>query len=72
MLAASKRAGAEWAKANLEPSWRELIERSWATRPVPEVSVRTPADPDDYARTIELVRQAVENEDRLLHLNYPD
>jgi len=52
----SKRAGAEWAKANLDPGWRDLIDRTWATRPVPEVSVRTPADPQDFARTLEFVR----------------
>ena len=52
----SKRRGAEWAKANLDPAWRDLIDRTWATRPVPEVSVRTPADPADFQRTLEFVR----------------
>jgi hypothetical protein len=52
----SKRRGAEWAKANLDPAWRDLIDRTWATRPVPEVSVRTPADPVDFTRTLEFVR----------------
>ncbi len=56
---ASKRAGAEWAKANLDPSWRGLIDRTWATRPLPEVSVRTPADPVDFQRTLEFVRYAM-------------
>ena len=52
----SKRRGAEWARANLDPAWRGLIDRTWATRPVPEVSVRTPADPVDFQRTLEFVR----------------
>ena len=51
----SKRRGAEWAKANLNPAWGDLIDRTWATRPVPEVSVRTPANPEDFARTLEFV-----------------
>jgi Aminoglycoside adenylyltransferase, C-terminal domain len=68
---ASKRAGAEWAKANLDPSWRDLIDRTWATRPVPEVSVRTPADPEDFRRTLEFVREAVAAADRLMRLDYP-
>jgi hypothetical protein len=60
---ASKRAGAEWAKANLDPRWHGLIERSWATRPVPEVSVRTPPDPVDFQATLEFVRDAIKTDD---------
>ncbi len=41
---------------NLDPGWRDLIDRTWATRPVPEISVRTPADPADFQRTLEFVR----------------
>jgi hypothetical protein len=52
----SKRAGAEWAKANLDPSWVGLIDRTWAGRPHPEVSVRQPADPADYLATLAFVR----------------
>jgi hypothetical protein len=52
----SKRRSAKWAKAVLDPAWRDLIDRTWATRPVPEVSVRTPADPADFQRTLEFVR----------------
>jgi len=51
----SKRRSAEWAKATLDPAWHDLIDRTWATRPVPEVSVRTPADPGDYERTLAFV-----------------
>jgi len=52
----SKRAGAEWAKAHLDPSWAGLIDRTWAGRPVPEASVRRPADPEDFQSTLEFVR----------------
>lgn len=55
----SKRTGAEWAKANLDPSWRGLIDRAWDTRPVPEVSVRTPADPQDFQQTLAFVTEVL-------------
>ncbi len=51
----SKRAGAEWAKANLSPTFSELIDRAWATRPNPAVSVRQRADPQDFKETLEFV-----------------
>ncbi len=31
----SKRQGAEWAKAVLDPAWSDLIEGAWASRPNP-------------------------------------
>lgn len=55
----SKHSGAEWAKANLDPSWAGLIDRSWVTRPNPEVSVRQPADPQDLAATLDFVRYCI-------------
>jgi hypothetical protein len=55
----SKRAGAEWAKANLDPSWSDLIDRTWANRPDPAFTVRQPADPQDFTRTLEFVRYAI-------------
>ncbi len=57
---ASKRAGAEWAKANLDSAWAGLIDRTWAGRPQPEVSVRQPADPDDFASTLRFVRHIID------------
>jgi hypothetical protein len=56
----SKRAGAEWAKAQLDPYWSALIDRTWDTRPVPEVSVRTPADPEDLRLTVAFVKHILE------------
>jgi hypothetical protein len=61
----SKRAGTEWAKANLSPSWARLIDRAWETRPNPEVSARQPADPQDMSRTLEFVRAVIAESRRL-------
>lgn len=55
----SKRTGAEWAKANLNPAWSGLIDRTWSGRPKPEVSVRTPADPDDLRDTMKFVEYII-------------
>jgi hypothetical protein len=51
----SKREGAEWAKVVLDPSWSDLIDRTWACRPDPARKVREPADPEDFARTLQFV-----------------
>ncbi len=55
----SKRHGAAWAKANLDPKWRPWIDRAWGTRPDPAKQVRTPADPEAYAMTLEFVREVM-------------
>jgi predicted nucleotidyltransferase len=52
----SKRGGAEWAKANLDPSWAPLIDRAWSGRPNPAVSSREAADHQDFQATLEFVR----------------
>jgi hypothetical protein len=51
----SKRAGAEWAKATLDPRWGGLIDRGWNGRPRPEVSIRQPADPEDFRATLTFI-----------------
>jgi len=51
----SKRAGAEWAQAHLDPRWKGLIDRAWECRPDPAFSVRQRADPADFASTLEFV-----------------
>jgi len=56
----SKRAGAEWAKAKLDPSWAGLIDRTWDGRPNPSLSVRQPADPQDFESTLQFVRYVIE------------
>ena len=52
----SKLAGAEWAKANLDPAWIGLIDRAWDGRPNPAVSVRQLADPEDFKATLEFIQ----------------
>ena len=49
----SKRAGAEWAKINLDPSWLGLIDRTWAGRPTPEIPQHV--DPKDFKDTLKFV-----------------
>lgn len=56
----SKRAGAAWATANLEPRWAGLIDRTWSGRPNPALSVRQPADPEEFERTLEFVRYCID------------
>lgn len=51
----SKLAGAQWAKANLDPSWKGLIDRAWNGRPDPAVSSRESADPQDFKATLEFI-----------------
>ena len=59
----SKRAVADWAKANLDPSWIGLIDRTWAGRPNLELSVRQPADPQDFASTLEFIQDIIGKSD---------
>jgi predicted nucleotidyltransferase len=53
--AGSKREGADWAKAALDPCWSDLIDGAWAGRPNPAHKVRQPADPQDFEKTLEFV-----------------
>jgi hypothetical protein len=55
---------AAWAKANLDPAWHGLIDRTWAGRPDPATSVRTPADPADFAATLAFIEYAIEQSRR--------
>jgi predicted nucleotidyltransferase len=52
----SKRAGAEWAKINLDPMWSDLIDRAWHCRPNPALAVRQLPDEADFQRTLRFVR----------------
>ncbi|MBN1151272.1 nucleotidyltransferase domain-containing protein [candidate division WOR-3 bacterium] len=56
----SKKTCADWAKINLDPVWKDLINRTWATRHVPEKSVNEPPDEDDFARTLIFVDHVIE------------
>lgn len=55
----SKRAGAEWAKSQLDPSWSGLIDRAWNCRPDPAVSVHQTPNPEDFADTLKFVQCAI-------------
>ncbi len=61
----SKRAGVDWVKANLDPKWHGLIDRTWAGRFDPAVAVRTPADPDDFKATLAFVRYIMDEANKL-------
>lgn len=56
----SKRTGAEWAKTALDPSWAGLIDRAWDGRPNPAVSVRQPADPSEWKKTLKFMEYVME------------
>ena len=64
----SKRAGAEWAKSNLDPAWTGLIDRTWAGRPNPSTTVRQPANAKDFAAMLEFIRYAIDESKRLMPL----
>jgi Domain of unknown function (DUF4111)/Nucleotidyltransferase domain len=55
----SKRAGATWAKATLDPAWSALIDRAWDGRPNPAAAVREPADSADFASTLQFVKSVI-------------
>ena len=55
----SKRAGAEWAKRNMDQSWADLIDRAWSCRPDPAWSVRQPPNEADFRRTLQFVREVM-------------
>jgi hypothetical protein len=56
----SKRAGTDWVKANLDPAWHGLIDRSWAGRGDAFINVRTPANPADFAATLRFVEYIIQ------------
>jgi len=62
----SKREGAAWAKAKLDPRWHDLIDRAWLGRPNPALSVSRPADPRDVSRTVAFIRVCLEKARELL------
>lgn len=71
----SKLAGAEWAKAHLDSSWKGLIDRTWNGRPNPALAVRERADPKDFEDTLKFIyyvineskRYAAPNAGQLFH-----
>jgi len=55
----SKRAGAMWAKATLDPAWSALIDGAWDGRPNPAAAVREPADSAAFSSTLEFVKVVI-------------
>jgi predicted nucleotidyltransferase len=55
----SKRAGAQWAKQNLDPAWSGLIDRTWDGRPDPATKVRQPADAHEFEKTLRFVEYVI-------------
>jgi predicted nucleotidyltransferase len=60
----SKRAGAAWAKATLDPEWCGLIDRAWKARPDPAVAVREPPDAVDFESTLRFVKSVIRASER--------
>jgi predicted nucleotidyltransferase len=56
----SKMRGIMWAKSHLEPEWVELLDFCWQERQDTEISIKQPADPDIFKKSLEFVRYAVE------------
>jgi hypothetical protein len=56
----SKRDGAEWVKAHLDPMWGDLIDKAWLGRHNPALSVKRPADQEDVRRTVEFIQVILE------------
>ncbi len=55
----SKRAGARWVKASLDPAWSALIDRAWDGRPNPAAAVREPADAAAFSSTLRFVKAVI-------------
>jgi len=62
----SKRDGAEWAKANLDPKWHDLIDKSWLGRHDPSLSSKRPANPKDLKRTVEFIKLCLSEARKLM------
>ena len=55
----SKLAGVKWARENVDPAWRSLIDFCWEERNDTEISVNQPADPNVFDQTIDFGRHSV-------------
>jgi predicted nucleotidyltransferase len=61
----SKRAGALWAQANLEPRWGALIETAEQEQARQRDNYKRPADPEAVAQTLAFVQSALKLEPSL-------
>lgn len=65
----SKRVGAEWAQAHLDPEWSGLIDRSWGGRHDPAVAVTEAPDAADFQATLRFVGVIMEMTEEWLRAN---
>jgi hypothetical protein len=56
----SKLAGIQWAKSNLDPKWIELMNYCWQERQDTSISVKQPAKPEVFEKSLQFVEYAVE------------
>ena len=56
----SKLAGVNWARENVDLAWMPLIDFCWEERQDPGISVKQPANPDVFKRTIEFIYYTVD------------
>ena len=56
---ASKAAAARWAQSQVDPQWRDLLQRACDERPNPSLRSRQTADPDDVTSTLAFINYAV-------------
>jgi predicted nucleotidyltransferase len=60
----SKLEGINWAKINLDPKWVNLIDYCWKERQDTSISVKQPADPEMFKRSMDFVRYIVNEADK--------
>jgi hypothetical protein len=63
----SKRAGAAWAQATLDPAWFGLIDRAWGGRPNPAGAVREAPDAVDFESTLQFVSYIIRESEQYVH-----
>ncbi len=56
----SKLAGMTWAKANLDPKWKELMDYCWNERQDTTISVKQPATSEVFEKSLQFVKYAIE------------
>jgi len=62
----SKPAGVEWAKANLDPQWIELIDDALSARPNQYEKCYQASDPDTVAQTLSFLRYAISKAESMM------
>jgi 3-methyladenine DNA glycosylase/8-oxoguanine DNA glycosylase len=50
----------------LDPSWSDLIDATWAGRPDPARQVREPADPEAFERILRFIEYVMDQSQRYI------